>query len=56
MLPQKPLLRPRVLLQGLYVFSVGCIGVLIIDSRAKKRPRVEPIPRNAFPHVIEKVN
>lgn len=26
-----------------------------IDNRVKKRKRAEPIPRNAFPHVVEKV-
>lgn len=27
-----------------------------LENRVKKRPRVEPIPQNAFPHVIEKVS
>ncbi|KAL0581880.1 hypothetical protein V5O48_000109 [Marasmius crinis-equi] len=26
----------------------------LLDSRVKKRKRAEPIPRNAFPHVVEK--
>lgn len=28
---------------------------LIVTTRVKKRKRAEPIPRNAFPHVVEKV-
>ena len=30
--------------------------VLTVLSRVKKRKRAEPTPRNAFPHVVEKVN
>jgi hypothetical protein len=28
----------------------------MVFSRVKKRKRAEPIPRNAFPHVVEKVS
>lgn len=33
-----------------------CRPLKPLDHRVKKRKRAEPIPRNAFPHVVEKVS
>ena len=45
---------PRLNLQGLYATCMFHL-LLMVSSRVKKRKRAEPIPRNAFPHVVEKV-
>lgn len=53
------MLQPKLLLP--HPFHQGLdsgMTLLIADTRfirAKKRKRTEPIPRNAFPHVVEKV-
>lgn len=46
---------PRSNHQGLHPTSTFYFP-LMVSSRVKKRKRAEPIPRNAFPHVVEKVN
>jgi hypothetical protein len=46
---------PRLNLQGLQSLRMFH-QPLISSNRVKKRKRAEPIPRNAFPHVVEKVS
>ncbi|OAX36573.1 hypothetical protein K503DRAFT_867495 [Rhizopogon vinicolor AM-OR11-026] len=54
-LPRASLNAPIEALQGLANAAAEAAAAPSSSStRAKKRPRVEPIPRNAFPHVIEK--
>lgn len=55
---QKPLLRLPVRPHGnLVEINAGLIQVSHMhDARSvKKRKKAEPTPRNAFPHVVEKV-
>ncbi|KAG1890163.1 hypothetical protein F4604DRAFT_1709031 [Suillus subluteus] len=54
-LPRASLNAPIEALQGLAnAAAEAAAAPSASPPRVKKRPRVEPIPRNAFPHVIEK--
>ncbi|KAL9711889.1 hypothetical protein Ac2012v2_004962 [Leucoagaricus gongylophorus] len=54
-LPRSSLNAPIEALQGLANAAAEAAAAPSVDaSRVKKRKRAEPIPRNAFPHVVEK--
>jgi len=53
-LPRNTLNAPIEALQGLANAAAEAAAVPSASPRVKKRKRVEPIPRNAFPHVVEK--
>lgn len=54
-LPRSSLNAPIEALQGLANAAAEAAAAPSTDaSRVKKRKRAEPIPRNAFPHVVEK--
>jgi hypothetical protein len=55
MLPLKPRLPLLHLRQGEQAVSYAKDNPNYPASRVKKRKRGEPVPRNAFPHVVEKV-
>ncbi|KAH7916535.1 hypothetical protein BJ138DRAFT_1074936 [Hygrophoropsis aurantiaca] len=53
-LPRATLNAPIEALQGLANAAAEAAAAPSSSPRVKKRKRAEPIPRNAFPHVIEK--
>ncbi|KAL1748643.1 hypothetical protein HDZ31DRAFT_79510 [Schizophyllum fasciatum] len=53
-LPRSSLNAPIEALQGLANAAAEAAAVPSAAPRVKKRKRAEPIPRNAFPHVVEK--
>ncbi|TRM69774.1 hypothetical protein BD626DRAFT_475226 [Schizophyllum amplum] len=53
-LPRSSLNAPIEALQGLANAAAEAAAVTSSGPRVKKRKRAEPIPRNAFPHVVEK--
>ncbi|KAL1704597.1 hypothetical protein EV121DRAFT_205545 [Schizophyllum commune] len=53
-LPRAALNAPIEALQGLANAAAEAAAVPSTAHRVKKRKRAEPIPRNAFPHVVEK--
>lgn len=56
MLPQRQQQLRRPLLKGRTICILFFLSSLnIVAHRVKKRKKAEPTPRNAFPHVVEKV-
>ncbi|THH21337.1 hypothetical protein EW146_g187 [Bondarzewia mesenterica] len=56
-LPRSTMNAPIEALQGLANAAAEAAAVPSLSPpRVRKRKRAEPIPRNAFPHVVEKVN
>ncbi|KAH8828435.1 hypothetical protein DL96DRAFT_1603257 [Flagelloscypha sp. PMI_526] len=53
-LPRASLNAPIEALQGLANAAAEAAAASETGSRVKKQKRAEPIPRNAFPHVVEK--
>lgn len=53
-LPRSTLNAPIEALQGLANAAAEAAAAPSVSPRVKKRKRAEPIPRNAFPHVVEK--
>jgi hypothetical protein len=46
----------RILHLGMRDTTVHCGQTLTLPYSVKKRKRTEPIPRNTFPHVVEKAS
>ncbi|KAF9653826.1 hypothetical protein BDM02DRAFT_3086575 [Thelephora ganbajun] len=53
-LPRSALNAPIEALQGLANAAVEAANAPELSPRVRKRKKIEPIPRNAFPHVVEK--